>query len=670
VRKAPVLFVALAVAGGVAAGFPATAATANGLTTLDQSHPLWATPKAKVADAAASSKLTFRVYLQDQNETGAEAAAAAVSTPNSSSYKKYLTPGQVTAGYGPTQAEVDATRTWLSSAGFTIDGVPSNNAYVEVTGTAAQVNSALHTQLGEYTYKGLTLRAPGTDLSVPAGLANTVLAVIGVDQSQSLARPDIAGTATTDGIDGSGAASDGIQGSGAVANGIQGTGDVAPPAGFRNAQPCSAYYGQKVDTTDPAYNGQTLSYAPCGYKPAQLRAAYGIDQAVDHGVDGRGQTVAIVDAFASPTLYQDAAEYAKRNDPAHPLAKSQFSEIVFPPTAGAETECDASGWYGEQSLDVEAVHAMAPGAKILYVGGSDCDTGLDKALNTVVAGHLADEVSNSYGYAGEDVPASEVKAFNQIAVHAVLEGIGVYFSSGDSGDEVADIGYASADFSASDPWVTAVGGTSLGINQAGKVVVQTGWETQKSSLTSGAWGTANYQYGAGGGTSVLFKEPFYQQGVVPDALARVNQTGNNRGRVVPDVSMLADPNTGFLIGITQTFSDGAYYDQYRIGGTSLASPLMAGEMAVADQFAGFDHGFINPALYLFTSHTRAISDVTTTSTAGVVRVDYLNGENASGGLATSVRTLGYNGLTIHITPGYDNVTGVGTPSGWLFLALI
>jgi subtilase family serine protease len=670
VRKAPVLFVALAVAGGVATAVPATAASADGLSTITQSHPLWATPKAKVADAAATSKLTFRVYLQSRDEAGAEAAAAAVSTPNSSSYKKYLSPDQVTAAYGPSAAEVATTRSWLTSAGFTVDDVPANNAYVEATGTAAQVNSALHTQLGEYQYKGLTLRAPSGDLSVPAGLASTVLSIVGVDQSQALMRPDLAGNATNDGIEGTGATGNGIQGTGATSN------VVAPPAGFRNAEPCGAYYGQKVDTTDPSYAGQQLDYAPCGYKPGQLRSAYGIDQVVDKGVDGKGVTVAIVDAFASPTLYADAAEYAKRNDPGHPLAKSQFNEIVYPPTPGQEdpSQCDAAGWYGEQTLDVEAVHAMAPGAKILFVGGADCqDASLDKALNTVVAGHLADEVSNSYGDAGEDVPAADVKAFNQIAVHAVLEGIGLYFSSGDSGDESHALPKPSADFSASSPWVTAVGGTSLGIDASGKVAVQTAWETGKSTLTNGAWtpgAPGNYQYGSGGGTSVLFSEPFYQKGIVPNALAQENQTGNHLGRVVPDVSMLADPNTGFLIGETQTFSDGVYYDQYRIGGTSLASPLLAGEMAVADQFAGFHHGFINPALYLFTSHTKALSDVTATSTAGVVRVDYANGENAANGLVTSVRSFNYPNLTIHTAPGYDNTTGLGTPSGWLFLALI
>ncbi len=187
--------------------------------------------------------------------------------------------------------------------------------------------------------------------------------------------------------------------------------EVPPGAGFRNARPCGAYYGEQTDTTDPAFEGKQRPYAPCGYKPGQLRSAYGIDGTVKSGVDGRGTTVAIVDAFGSPTIFDDAKTYAQRNDPNHPLRQSQFSQKVYPPTPGMESpdQCDAAGWYGEETLDVEAVHAMAPGAKILYVGAADCiDASIDEALNYVVAGHRADIVSNSYGDLGEDVPADEV----------------------------------------------------------------------------------------------------------------------------------------------------------------------------------------------------------------------------------------------------------------------
>ena len=453
---------------------------------------------------------------------------------------------------------------------------------------------------------------------------------------------------------------------------------VPPPAGFRNAGPTSAYWGEKVDTTDPSYGAgypAALPYAPTGYKPGQLRDGYGLSSLTTRGIDGRGTTVAIVDAFGSPTLYQDAAEYARRNDPSHPLLRSQYSEIVFPanPELEPPDQCDAAGWYGEQTLDVEAVHAMAPGAHILYVGAADCqDLVIDKALNTIVAGNLAQIVSNSYGNMGEDIPKSEVKIFTSITLQAALEGIGLYFSSGDSGDEAANLGYPAADFSASSPWVTAVGGTSLGIDAKGRRVVETGWETGRSVLSGGAWTPAapgGYQYGSGGGTSVLFDEPWYQVGIVPDALAAQNQTGHHRGRVVPDISMVGDPNTGFLVGETQTFPDpeGVHYGEFRLGGTSLSSPLFAGYMAVADQIARHRHGFINPALYLV-ARTGAIKDVVH-QTNGVVRVDYANGLDASDGLITSVRNFDYQGLTIHTTPGYDDVTGLGTPNGAALLYL-
>ena len=621
------------------------AASAAGTASLPNSHPGWATPGNKVATAAPDSRIGFSVYLKMRDQAGAEAAAAAVSDPNSSSYGHYLSPAQVRAQYAATDATVQSVRQWLSSAGFTVGATASNNAYIQASGTAAQIQHAFAVHLNVYSVRGQHRRAADANLNLPSSILSSVVSVSGLNQS--LAKPLNSGATAAPAT-------------------------VPPPAGFRNAQPCGAYYGQKIDTADPPYNGQHLPYAPCGYKPGQLRSAYGIAGTVQRGVSGQGQTVAILDAFASPTLYADAAEYASRNDPGDPLTASQYSEYDFPTNTALEPpdQCDAAGWYGEQTLDVEAVHAMAPGAHILYVGASDCqDSSLDQALNYVVAGRLADIVSNSYGDLGEDgIPIDEIQAFNQIAIQGALEGMTINFSSGDSGDEVANVGQPEPDFSASDPWVTAVGGTSLGIGANGQRVAETGWETTKSTLTGGSWGPAAYLYGSGGGTSRLFPEPAYQRGVVPDALARQNQTGGNRGRVVPDISMDGDPNTGFLIGETQTFPDGVYYDQFRIGGTSLAAPLFSGLMAVANQLDHFDHGFVNPVLYHVTSRTGAIDDVRHV-TGGVVRVDYKNGVDASGGLTTSVRTFDFQGLAIHTAPQYDNVTGLGVPNGLAFLAL-
>ena len=134
----------------------------------------------------------------------------------------------------------------------------------------------------------------------------------------------------------------------------------------------------------------------------------------------------------------------------------------------------------------------------------------------------------------------------------------------------------------------------------GALVGQTGWGTHNlAPVANGkSWVDAGFLYGAGGGFSALFNRPAYQNGKVPAA--------SPAGRAVPDVSMDADPNTGMLIGQTQAFPEGVHYDQYRIGGTSLASPLLAGMFALAAQKAGGGLGLLNPSLYKAGS---AITDV-------------------------------------------------------------
>jgi subtilase family serine protease len=280
-------------------------------------------------------------------------------------------------------------------------------------------------------------------------------------------------------------------------------------------------------------------------------------------------------------------------------------------------------------------------------------------------------VSNSYGDLGEDIDPGTKTEFDQIATQAASQGIGLYFSSGDDGDESANLTQPETDFSADSNFVTAVGGTSLGVNKDGNAVVQRGWATSiVSQNADGTWATpppGAYLYAGGGGTSRLYNEPYYQHGVVPDALAQ--QWSKHRGRVVPDVAMLADPNTGMLIGETQTFSDGRYYDQYRIGGTSLASPLFTGVMADADQVAGFSHGFANPLLYSL-GGTAAFNDVKPGPLTGVVRRNFVNSENATDGYSVSARLIDTELQTLHVTKGYDNMTGMGTPNGATFLTLL
>ena len=157
--------------------------------------------------------------------------------------------------------------------------------------------------------------------------------------------------------------------------------------------------------------------------------------------------------------------------------------------------------------------------------------------------------------------------------------------------------------------------------------------------------------------SRIFAEPSYQQGVVPNSVFTAQ---GRTGRAVPDISANADPNAGYLIGESQTFPDGTVqYSEYRIGGTSLSSPLVAGIMALSDQAAGAPHGFANPVFY---AHAGAFTDVTSpASTVAVVRTNYNNSIDASAGLSYRLRIANQT-LSLQTTPGYDDVTGLGSPT--------
>jgi subtilase family serine protease len=640
---------ALAVVGLMALAPAAQAATSTSRVKLTNSTPDWARPNAQVGAVPDSAQHSFWVYLSMRNSKALDAAVAAVSNPGSASYGQYLTPAQFRARYAPTDADVANVRAWLSQVGFAVStDRPDNNRWVKASGTTAQVERAFSTQLRTYQHRGKTLQAPDGDLSIPRSISSRIAGIAGLDGSDRLMKPD--------------------------------TADAPPEDAFVNAPPCSTSWDEKIATGDktpdgqtipPAYGQDNIPYVTCGYTPNQLQGAYGTKGAIAGGVDGHGQTVAIVDAFASPTIEQDADQYASL----HGQGPVDFSQIKpedrsNDPVGGPDV-CDASGWYGEETLDVEAVHAMAPGAHVLFVGGADCfDESLIDAVNKVVDGGLAQMISNSYGNFGETGEDAGLRqAWNDTFRQAALEGIGMYFSSGDNGDEVDTLGHAEADFPASHPLVTAVGGTSLGVGSSDGYLFETGWGTTSTKVENGAWSqTVTHPYGSGGGTSLFYAEPDYQKPVVPKKLAKAN--GGKPARVIPDVSLVGDPNTGMLIGQTQTFPDGSVkYGEYRIGGTSLSSPLMAGMMALADQQAGHPHGFANPALYAQYGTPAYRDTVAPDQPIAVVRNDFVNFVDDTDGVVTSLRTFDQT-QSLHTTPGYDDVTGVGSPNGQRFLAAL
>ena len=632
---------------GLMARLAAPVAATSPRATLTGNVPPWAQAANFKQAASGTDAIGFRIYLAWHDQSGLLALAQQVSDPASSTYGQYLTPAQFHQRFSPSQSEVNAVKSWLTGQGFTVDYIPGNNHYVAAEGTVAQAAAAFGTTFDLYSVQGLTLRAPTSNISVPASVAPLISGVLGLDDSDQLVHTNMAG----------------------------GPGSDAPPSeAFVSAQPCSSYWGEQQATgfTNP-YGKGPLPYVPCGYTPQQVKGAYGLGNT---GFDGSGQTVAVIDAYASPTIVQDVNQWSvNRGVPA--LSPSQFSQVVAPgtfrhPEAGQKQ--DPQGWYGEETLDIEAVHGMAPGANIVYVGAPNNFQDLDAALNHVVDRHLASIVTNSYGWDSELLPPGRILPVEDTILQGVVEGIGIYFSSGDNGDESLVDGYRTADWPASSPFVTAVGGTSLAVGAGNAYLFETGWGTTRSRWNTSCGSTPSWcpkppgtwLYGSGGGVSQLFGEPFYQSGVVPAAV--YNAQGRN-GRAVPDVAAVGDPNTGYLVGQTQTFPDGSTrYAEYRIGGTSLSSPLFAGLMALADQAAGSPHGFANPALYRL-SGSAAFNDVSApAATVAAVRADYANAVDASAGVLYSLRTFNQT-LSLKTTAGYDDVTGLGSPAGSLITSL-
>ena len=548
-----------AVVAGLAWLLTAGSAAAADKATLKGSRPAWADAKHLVKPADPAGAVNFRVYLGWQD--GAEALARAVSDPRSASYRQYLTPAQFRNRFAPSETQVADVRSWLSRQGFTVTYTPANRHYVAAEGTVAQASAAFGTSFGTYAVNGKSVRSPSTDVSVPDSLAGAVTGVVGLDDSAEFVASDRAANT-----------------------------NAPPSAGFRNAPPLSDYWAQKFSPyAFPAgFRDLALPSVPWtvkGYTPAQIKGAYGISGAYN----GAGQTVAIIDAYASPTILQDVNQWS-RNRGLPTMNASQFSQVVAPGTykRPQNPRQDPQGWYGEETLDVEAVHGMAPGANIVYVGAPNNYQDLDAALNHVVDRHLAQIVTNSYGWNGELLPRGFIKPLQRHAHAGGRRGHRrlLLLRRQRRRDERPRLRVDGL------PGIEPVGHRGRRHEprrqrgQHARRGDRMGDERLRCATPPRSRARARPGSTARAAASARCSPS-----------RRTSRRCNISGRGVPDVAAVGDPQTGLLVGQTQTFPDGAYYDEYRIGGTSLASPIFAGIMALSDQRAGAPHGFANPAFY-------------------------------------------------------------------------
>jgi subtilase family serine protease len=375
---------------------------------------------------------------------------------------------------------------------------------------------------------------------------------------------------------------------------------------------------------------QSSTSLPLCYGPKQIQEAYDIQSLIDKGINGKGRTIVIIDAAQSPTIRHDLNEFDEMFGLNDPVLN------IFAPNGLPPFDPSQEGNAGEISLDVEWAHAIAPRATIdLVLAPSLSFTDILSATQFAVEHNLGAVISMSFGGSETCAPPDFLQAEHQIFAEATQKHITLLASAGDSGafpsppggvcnanGVIVSLG-PGVEYPASDPLVTAVGGTRLVADTTtGKYVSETTWNDQEGAT--------------GGGISLVFARPEYQ----------ANVPGLTTSRGVPDVAYNADPETGVIVVCSSCGAGPDFAAPF--GGTSAGAPQWAGIVALADQVAGKRLGFLNDAIYQIgegSQYSSNFQDITTGNNTVFVNV---NGK--------LVQVPGFSAGA-----GWDAVTGWGTP---------
>jgi subtilase family serine protease len=687
--------------------------------SISHNTPPYVSSNAFMKAEQPSKVIDVTIWLNLHNRGEMDALARDLYDSSSPNYRRWLNRQQIAARFAPTADEAATVRKFFESHNLKVVLTGNDNFFVRARGTIGDVQKAFHVVLNDYRLHGSVVRANDRDPYVEGAAAPLVRAIAGLD----------GGVYTHTAIVRSSALLNAAAGQSSPAAGAIGpTGQSADPSFYSSV--CFTPGTQTLSTnndgqlpigtyTGEQLNLESLSSPGCAYTPAPIQAAYHLKELYAQGYTGQGQTIVIFDWCGSSTIESDANAFSKKFG--LPTLDASNFQIIYTPTPSA---CIQENQI-EINLDVEWAHAVAPGANIvLVVPPSDYLQDVDEAQFYAVNYGLGNSMSGSYGSMESETPASYLDTENMIAQIAAVSGISMHFSSGDYGD-YGQYGPPTVNAPADSPWVTGVGGVSLALNADGSIAWQSGWGNDQTMVaydgsifdppSSQSFG---FEFGSGGGPSMCASQDDSTNtttGAItitclagyPKPAFQANLPG--KVRRVPDVSWLADPYTGVAIAITVPGQEPARIWEI-VGGTSLACPMFSALWAIANQEAGAPLG--QAAQYLYKMPAATLTDIVPVVgvdnvTATIQKADgiqnfspaQLLGKDApadflsafvnvpsDGGAGTLPETFvisfgtdcsdlpAKSGLgtpcttptALQTAPGWDDVTGVGTPNAQAF----
>jgi len=600
---------------------PASAASGPATTPVAQGVGPQVLKDATVfGNTPSNTPVQISIVLRTTNTQALQQYIQETVTPGPA-FRQFLSVSQFAQMYGQPQSVVQAITSYLAQYGIQTSVYP-NNLAITANGTAGQFDQAFSVNLQNMSFQGKPFHGTIAPPMMPPGLADPILAVLGLTDYSNFA-------------------SDAIKALPQVKE-QGGAGNI--PAG--------------------------------GYTPSFLEQHYNVTPLYKAGDMGQGQTIGIVTlASLNPS---DAYTFWKMEG-----LSVNPNRIVQDLVDGGSGAVSLSNGSEETTLDVEQSGALAPDANVIVYEAPGTDYGYADAFWSAITQNIAGSISTSWGESedaisssiasGEESP-NYAQVFNEAFMEAAAQGISTFAAAGDAGayDASRDIGTTdlSVDSPADSPYVTAAGGTTVaGTQNYGSFSITVpqerawGWDYlwpyyAGFGAKSEASFAEEYVGGGGGGYSTLFPTPWYQLGVPGvnrySAVQWLTPVANNmawqfnasapivrgtgQGRNIPDLAMNADPQTGYMVYSTLFGAGSNNESQY--GGTSFIGPQLNGITALINEANGGRVGFWNGQIYRFA--TGPNSPFTPLDTTG-----------------TSNDNLFFSG-----TPGtvYNPSTGLGTPN--------